>query len=317
MRYTIPLLLASVAATPALADVQVVTDISPIHSLVAQVMGDTGTPDLILPPGSDPHHFQLKPSQAGAIQDADLVIWLGPEMTPWLTAALKARGGEELELLHVDGLTQRQYAEGAHEEHDHDDHDHAHDHEHEHEHEHDHGEGEEHHHHEGLDPHAWLNPDNVLVWLDAIEGKLSEMDPTNAEAYAANAKAAEDDIRALDADLTEQLAPAKGKPFVTFHDAYGYFTDHYDLTSAGAISPGDASSPSARRLAEIREQAGPATCIFPEVQHDPKLAQQMADDAGVTLGQPLDPEGAQLTAGPQLYGQLMHGLADTLTACLK
>ncbi|WP_435166525.1 zinc ABC transporter substrate-binding protein [Falsirhodobacter sp. 1013] len=317
MRYTISLLLASVAATPALADVKVVTDISPVQSLVAQVMGDTGTPDLILPPGSDPHHFQLKPSQAGAIQDSDLVIWLGPEMTPWLSAALDARSGEELELLHIDGLTTRQYAEGEHE-HEHEHEHEAHDHGHEHNADHDHSEeGEEHHHHEGLDPHAWLNPDNALVWLDAIAAKLSEMDPENAEAYAANAKAAGAEITSLDADLTTQLADLHGRPFVTFHDAYGYFADHYDLSPAGAISPGDASSPSAQRLAEIREKAGPATCIFPETQHDPKLARQMADDAGVQLGGALDPEGSQLSPGPQLYAQLMHGLADTLTACLK
>jgi len=314
MRYTISLLLATLA-TPALADVKVVTDISPVHSLVAQVMGDTGTPDLILPPGSDPHNFQLKPSQAGALQNADLVIWLGPEMTPWLTSALGALNGNALELLHVDGLQARQYAEGHdHEGHDHaggeDDHGHAH-------HDHDQGHEGHDHSHDGLDPHAWLDPENATLWLDVIARELSQIDPGNAAAYAANAATAKYDIQQLDADLTAQLASVKDKPFVVFHDAYGYYADHYGLTVAGAISAGDASSPSARRLTEIRAEAGPATCIFPEVQHDPKLAEQMAQDAGVKLGPELDPEGSKLSPGPRLYGELMQGLADTLTDCLN
>ncbi|WP_128254581.1 zinc ABC transporter substrate-binding protein [Falsirhodobacter deserti] len=308
MRYSISLLMASLA-TPAIADVTVVTDIAPVQSLVAQVMGET--PEVILPPGSDPHRFQLRPSQARAVQNADLAIWLGPEMTPWLETTMEGRSGEALELLHVDGLHAREYGD------DHAEHAHGHDeHEHEHEHEHDDHGHDGHHHHDGLDPHAWLDPANAMLWLDVIATRLSEVDPANAETYAANAAAAKQDIDALDGAIAQQLAPVADKPFVVFHDAYGYFTDHYGLTLAGSISAGDASSPSAARLAGIRQDAGPATCVFPEEQHDPKLAEQMASDAGVRLGGALAPEGAGLEAGPQLYAQLMQGLADTLTECL-
>lgn len=338
MRYTMSLLLASLAATPALADVKVVTDIAPVQSLVAQVMGETGSPDALLPAGSDPHHFQMKPSQAGALQDAELVVWLGPEMTPWLDGAMGSRDGQSLQLLHVDGIETRQYGthdHAEHEGHDHEGHDHAHeghgheghhhghsDHDHGHEghdhaHEgHDHAHDEEHHHHEGLDPHAWLNPDNAIVWIDAIAAKLSELDPASAETYAANAAEAKEQIAALDAELAAQLQPVQDKPFVVFHDAYGYFTDHYGLLPAEAISPGDASSPSAQRLAAVRETA--SGCVFPETQHDPKLAQQVAQDAGLELGQPLDPEGSLLGGdAADLYPRLMRNMADTLTNCLN
>lgn len=299
MRYTISLLLAT-AAFPAFADVSVVTDIPPVQSLVATVMGKT--PEVLLPPGSDAHNFQLRPSQARGLANADLVVWVGPEMTPWLAGTLDGIGGDgaRLGLLKADGVTLRDYAE---------DHDHGHDHDHDHEH---HG-----HSHDGHDPHAWLDPHNASVWLDAIAAELSKLDPDNAATYAANAAAGKESIAALDTEITAQLAPIKDKPFIVFHDAYGYFAEHYGLTVAGAVSLGDASSPSAARLSEITKAAGGAVCLFPEVQHDPKLVTQMAGDTGVTVGDALDPEGSALDAGPELYANLMHGLADTLTGCLS
>ena len=63
-----------------LADVpRVVTDFGPVQSLVMQGMGDLGQPEQLLPAGGDPHDFQLKPSQAAALGQADLIIWAGPE----------------------------------------------------------------------------------------------------------------------------------------------------------------------------------------------------------------------------------------------
>lgn len=291
MRYTISLLLAT-AAFPAFAEVSVVTDIPPVQSLVATVMGKT--PEVLLPPGSDAHSFQLRPSQARGLSNADLVVWVGPEMTPWLAGTLDGIGGEgaRLGLLEADGVSLREFAE---------DHDHDH-------------EGHSHH---GHDPHAWLDPHNASVWLDAIAVELSKLDPENAATYTANAAAGKESIAAMDAEIAAQLAPVKDKPFIVFHDAYGYFADHYGLTVAGAVSLGDASSPSAARLSEITNAAGGAACLFPEVQHDPKLVTQMAGDTGVTVGDALDPEGASLEAGPELYADLMRGLAGTLTDCLS
>ena len=88
MRYIITFCLA---ASPALAEVpRVVTDIPPVHALVAQVMGDLGTPELLLAKGADEHDFQLKPSRAGAVAGADLVVWLGPELSPGRESGLEA-----------------------------------------------------------------------------------------------------------------------------------------------------------------------------------------------------------------------------------
>lgn len=332
MRYIIT---AALAATPAVAEVpSVVTDIPPVHALVAQVMGDLGQPDLLLTKGADEHDFQLKPSQAGAVADADLVVWIGPELTPWLDSAMTTRpeGAAALALLDADATERRAYgeaakghnhaAEEAHAEEGHDHEAEGHDHAEEaHAHEgHDH-EGHDHggHAHDGTDPHAWLDPENGQAWLGLIAARLGELDPANAATYSANAAAAAADLAALDATITARLAAVKDKPVVTFHDAYGYFGAHYGLNFAGSVSLGDAASPGAARLSELRAsmEAGEVLCIFPEVQHDPALVVQMAEGTGAKIGGALDPVGSSLEPGPGAYAALLTSIAETIVTCLE
>jgi zinc transport system substrate-binding protein len=326
MRYTISLLCASAAAAalaaPAPAEVpRVMTDIPPVQSLAAQVMGDLGTPGVLLEAGANAHDFQLRPSQVAELAEAGLVIWVGPEMTPWLDRTLDglSDGGARLGLLAAPGTTTRAFGPAAdknHGEHDHD-HDHG-DHDHAEEASHDHSAEGHDHAHDGTDPHAWLDPGNAQVWLAAIAAELSRLDPGNAAVYAANAGAAAEQIAALDADIAARLEPVADRPFVVFHDAYGYFADHYGLTVAGAIALGDAASPGAAHLKELQGglAAGQALCIFPEANHDPKLVGVMAEGTAVKVGGALDPEGSSLDPGPGLYAALLGGMAETLTACL-
>lgn len=304
MRHALFALIAAMAATPAFAEVpKVVTDFIPAQGLVAMVMGDLGQPEMLAGQGANAHDMQLRPSQAAALAGAGLVVWIGPEMTPWLDRALDGLGGgAELRLLAVPGTHLRDYAE-AEEGHDHDD-----------GHDDDHDEG---HAHAGTDPHAWLDPGNAPVWLDAIAAELSRLDPANAPAYAANALRAKATVAATDAELSGRLAGVKDRPFVVFHDAYGYFSAHYGLTVAGAVAQGDASAPGAARLAGLRARvAAGAVCLFPEAGHDPGHLAQLADATGVRIGAPLDPEGTAIRPGPDAYPALLRQLSDALLGCL-
>ncbi|MDH3264145.1 MAG: zinc ABC transporter substrate-binding protein, partial [Paracoccaceae bacterium] len=109
------LALALLAAPAAAAPPQVVADTAPIHALAAQVMGDLGAPVLLIDQGGDPHSFQLRPSQVRALAEAELVFWVGPELTPWLERALEGTGiaGEAVALLDAEGARVRVY-DGAH-----------------------------------------------------------------------------------------------------------------------------------------------------------------------------------------------------------
>ncbi len=337
MRYTISSAMASLLlALPTLAAAEVprvVTDIPPVQSLVAQVMGDLGTPELLLAKGADEHDFQLRPSQMGAISGAGLVVWIGPELTPWLDRALRSAGGgvPQLALLDAAGTAVLPYGEGAEDEHGHEEgEDHGGD---------DHGadaqgaddgqdhgpatedeaEGDHDHHHGATDPHAWLDPGNAETWLGLIAAELSRLDPDHAAIYAANAAAARTRITALDAEVAALLAPVKDKPFITFHAAYGYLTHHYGLEAAGSVALGDAATPGAARLQALRDRlaGGGVLCAFPEIQHNPKLLAQVMEGSGTRLGGALDPVGSGLEPGPAAYDTLLRAIATTLGDCLK
>lgn len=297
-------LILALAALPTLAAAEVpkvVTDIPPVQSLVAQVMGDLGTPAMLLDRGANAHSYQMKPSQARSLQDADLLVWIGPEMTPWLERAAAAAGPRtSLSLLHAEGTHLRDFDTDA-------DHDHGHE------------EGaEEDHHHEGLDPHAWLDPDNAALWLDRIARELTALDPDHGPAYAANAEAARGRIAQMDATIRAELTPVAARPFVVFHAAYGYFAGHYGLNVAGSLSLGDAADPGAAHLAGLRAELvqDAVVCAFPEANHDARPIDRLIEGTGVRVGAALDPEGSQLDPGPELYRTLIQGLSDTIRNCL-
>ncbi len=325
-------ILAALAAPASAAPPRIVADTAITGALVAQVLGDLGEPHVLLPSGASVHHYQMRPSDAQALQSAGLLVWFGPELTPWLDRAAGSSGtnAPQLKLLDANDVTLRSYAEDGHhehgeghdhEEHDHEEHDHDHedhDHAHEHEHEHEHEHGDDHH-HDGKDPHAWLNPANAAPWLSAIADELSELDPDNAATYAANAEAATQDYVALDQRMAQQLSPLKDKSFVVFHDAYGYFTEHFGLRPAIAVSLGDATAPSAARLSEVRSQIAEsgASCAFPEYGHDPKLIDTVIEGSDVGMGDELDPAGAGLSPGPTLYRDVLQQMTDTLSTCIN
>ncbi len=355
MRY--PLALAcSLAATPLSAqDVHVVTDLPVTQSLVEMVLGGHGTAEALLDRGADAHSFQLRPSQAQALAQAGLVIWTGDQMAPWMSRAIAGPGGdaEAVALLEVDGVMLRAFGQDAeaqrdahahanrddahgdkhgpdHDEtHAHDDNGHDHDEAPGHD-DHDHADhdtaaahadapakAEHDHDHGGADPHAWLNTRNAAVWIDAIAAELAAHRPDHAAAFAANADAAKAEIAALTAELQDTLAPARDMAFVTFHDAYGYFVDQFDLTQAGTIALGDAASPGARRLAALRRtlQQDDVGCIFPEANHDPALVDTVAEGTDVRSGAALDPAGTTLAPGADLYPRLMRAMADAIADC--
>nr|WP_205049019.1 zinc ABC transporter substrate-binding protein [Paracoccus sp. SY] len=299
MRMTLSAL-GLLAAGPVLAEPpQVVVDTPVTASLVQQVMGDLGQVQVLLPKGASAHHHQMRPSDARGLQDAGLLVWTGPELTPWLDRAASLVGGDvaQLRLLDVPGTHLRGYDDG-------------HDHDHDHDHDHAHG---------GVDPHAWLDPDNAQAWVAAIADTLEKADPDNATAYRQNAAAAAEEIRRLDQDLRAQLQPHAGATFVVFHDAYGYFTEHFGLEPAIAVSLGDASTPSAARLKEIRARItdGHAICAFPEYGSEPKLVQAVTEGSSIRAGSELMPEGGDLEPGPQLYGQILAQMAGTISDCLS
>ncbi|ODS57130.1 MAG: zinc ABC transporter substrate-binding protein [Agrobacterium sp. SCN 61-19] len=336
--------------TLASAAPDVVVSIKPVHSLVASIMKGVGEPSLIVEGAASPHTYSLKPSNARALENADLVFWVGPGLEAFLEKPLEAlpKNAKVVELEDAPGLTKLPFREGgAFEAHDHDEdgeeaHDHGHDdhrhgetaeagHDHDHGHGHDHGHaheekaaeaGHEHDHddhaHGGTDMHLWLDPANAKAMAAEIAKSLVEVDPSNTSTYEANLTAVNAEIDALDTEIAAQLKPVLDKPFIVFHDAYQYFENHYGVRVAGSVTVSPETMPGAERLSTIQakiKELG-AACVFAEPQFEPKLIGVVTEGTQAKSGV-LDPEGGALDAGPALYGQLMRNLATSMSTCLS
>lgn len=335
MKFAAALLLSSAAmiAAPSAyaAAPDVVVSIKPIHSLVAAIMKGVAEPKLIVDGAASPHTFTMKPSNARTLEGADMVFWVGHGMEAFLEKPLEALASKAtvVTLEDAPGLEKLPFREGgAFEAHDDGDHGHDHAHAHEEGHDHQHEDGEKHadhddHGHEGhdhgaFDTHLWLDPMNAKAFAAEIEKQLVQADAENAATYQKNAADLIKQIDAMDAEIKTTLSPVKDKPFIVFHDAYQYFEHHYGVKVAGSITVSPETMPGAERVKQIHEkvtQLG-ATCVFAEPQFEPKLVKVVTEGTPAKSAT-LDPEAATLTAGPDLYFDLMRGLATSMKTCLS
>ncbi len=308
-------------AVPVRAEVpQVVTDIAPVQSLVAQVMQGVGEPALILPPRASPHGYAMRPSEARALAGADLVVWVGPALTRWLAEpiATLAPGAVTLTLLETpdlhllrfregDGFSDRPHAHDADIGHDDDaEHDDA---------EHDKDPGQETT--RDIDPHLWLDPRNGALWLGQIAQALTALDPENAETYAANAAAGQAALVTLEQRIAAQLTPLRDRPFIVYHDAFHYFEARFGIEARAAVSDSEAATPGAARIARLRDEVRDtgAVCAFAEPQFNTGLLDTVTEGREVRSAI-LDPLGSTLTPGPALYPTLLAQMADVMAQCL-
>lgn len=329
-------LLAALPLVAAADAPRVAVDIPPVYSLVAKVMGERGDPELFIQPGASPHGYSLRPSEAQSLNDADLVVWVSDALTPWLSGPIDNLAGDarHLELMAVPGITTLEYREGAtfalndgdehghgHHDHDHHEHDHG-DHEHHHyadshdESGHDHDHHGHDHSHTGMNPHAWLDPANARRWLDAIAEQLSEIDPDNAAYYRENAAQGKEDLTSLQEHIQDRLANSADTRFIVFHDAYQYFEEAFNVQAAGAISIGDASSPSPARIEELQTLVNDEKiqCVFSEPQFNPQMVHNVFGDTSAYIGV-MDPLGVGLTLDAGLYDALLEQLANEIARC--
>src|SRR5687768_16653802 len=216
------------AAGPVEAKVpNVVASIAPVHSLVAAVMQGVGEPVLLVPANVSDHDYALKPSDLRKIEGADLVVWIGEPLETYLVKPIASEGLTNLELIGIEGADPHPFAStgeaaeraDAHEETTAEIHGH-----------------EEEHGHLGLDPHIWLDPIRAASIVEAVANRLAALDAEHADSYRQNAAMTIADLKTLDANIRQQLAPLAAKPFVTFHDGYSYFVERYGLNQVGELT---------------------------------------------------------------------------------
>jgi zinc transport system substrate-binding protein len=333
--------------TPANAELKVVTSIKPIHSLASYLMDGIGKPELIVDGYASPHGFSMKPSHAKMLQNADLIFWVGEDLENFLEKPLKsiAKKAEKIELIEIKGLNVLKFRErNIFDEHDHDDHGHDdhgkkeddhddHDHDdhgkkeddhddHDHD---DHGKKEEHddhddhdehegHAHGEFDPHIWLDTMNAKAMLNEMAEHLIENDPKNEAKYKSNLDKALKDIDKLTIEVMTELNNSVSS--IVFHDAYQYFEKRFNVNVLGAFTVNTDVMPGAEQLAEIREiiEHDKVACVFSEPQFNPDIINAVAKDMKIKTGV-LDPLGATLDSGKDLYFKLIRNMSASFKGC--
>ena len=297
------------------AEPQVAASIKPVHSLVAGVMQGVGEPVLLVSGGASPHDYSLKPSEARAINQAQVVFWIGPDLESFLVRPLDNVKDQVrvVALLDAPGVTVLPLREGgAWEPHPYgrDGHDH--------EQEADDDNGHGHAHAADRDAHVWLDPVNAMAMVRQIMNVLGEVDPAHHADYQRNGAALIERLAQLNRQLAADLAPVKEQPYLVFHDAYQYFEQRYGLNAIGSVVVSAERRPGARRVAEIQARIRDlqARCVFSEPQFQPALVETIIAGGAVRRGV-LDPMGAELPPGPDAYFQLLQGLATALRTCLS
>lgn len=266
-------------------------------------MALTGNDDAhrLLPDNASPHGFQLKPSDLVALQQADLVIWIGPSLEAFMQKPLGLLRQDQ-KVLRLDSLSgilllpRRQNQHFA-------THDHGHDHGHD-----DHG---------ITDPHLWLDPDNIKVMAKAITDELARINPEKAAFYHDNNHALHLRLDGLTSQINDILAPIQKAPFIVFHDGYQYFEKRFSLKAVGALTLNPETPPGVRQLRDIQQiiKTTGARCIFAEPQFSQKLVRVISDGSGAKIGL-LDPLGRAQKLDAEQYPAMMLALAHSFRDCL-
>lgn len=269
---------------------QLLASIKPLALIAQEVAGDKAQVDTLLPVTASPHDYPLKMSDHRRLRDADLILWVGPELESFLGRSLASiPAAKVIATYELPGLHWPQGATAD------DGHQHA------------------NHQHSAGDPHLWLDPRNAQVIARALAVKLAALDPQFAREYHANAERFAARAQQLDQQLSRQLAPVKTQGFAVYHEGYSHFVGRYGLHQVGYVTYAPERRPGARHLKELHEvlkQEG--KCLFVEPYYQVDSMEAMAKSMGLRIGV-LDPIGDQQVSS---YPALMEKLGQSFLTCL-
>lgn len=261
---------------------RVVASIKPLALIAAEI---TDAAEPLIPAGASHHEFALRASHMRRLQEADLVLWVGPGLEAFLPGALRDKPASQV--LRLDQLAGLQWPAAA--------------------------SAEAHGHHHGRDLHLWLNPHNAVVVAGTLAERLAQADPERADQYRQRARRFAERMQVLDAELQRQLEPLRERGFAVYHDAYNHFVTRYGLRQIDYITLTPDQRPGARHIHHLGEALENAVCLFTEPGAGDATVEALARRLQLSVGQ-VDPLGG--SADIQRYHQLLTAMAEDFSACL-
>ncbi|MEN4804876.1 zinc ABC transporter substrate-binding protein ZnuA [Pantoea agglomerans] len=289
------------------AQANVVASLKPVGFIAAAIADGVTPVDVLLPDGASEHDYSLRPSDAKRLKNADLVVWVGPEMEAFMAkSAAELPAQKNLAMVNIDGVKPLLISGGEDED------------------EHTAEKSEEqdtdahHHHHGEFNMHLWLSPEIARKTAVAIHGKLLELMPQDKAKLDANLQQFEVALADTDKRVSAQLAPVRNKGYFVFHDAYTYFEKQYGLSPTGHFTVNPEIQPGAQRLHQIRTQLveQKAVCVFAEPQFRPAVIDAVARGTQVRKGT-LDPLGTDISLSKDSYVKFLSQLSSQYESCLN
>ncbi len=273
---------------------EVLTSVKPIHLITQELTTGVAKSSYIISAGASPHDYALRPSDIKSIKRANLVIWFGDDLEPFLAKVLESKRNV-ITLSQLNSVDFRSYQTG----HDEKGHDH-------------HG-----HNHQGLDPHFWLGPNQAKVVAKEITQQLVKLDPLHSDEYQFNLRRFQSSVDNAIEQITSELASVQGHGYFVFHDAYGYFEETFSLNNLGHFTVSPDRKPGAKTLIGIRNKlhAGNVYCVFSEPQFKPSVIESVTRGTDVAIGQ-LDPLATEIEEKAGAYAEFISGLGQEFKRCL-
>jgi ABC-type Zn uptake system ZnuABC Zn-binding protein ZnuA len=267
----------------------ILTTTTILADVTKNVVGDRYRVGSLLPVGADPHSYQPAPQDVAKISRSKVLVINGAEYEHFLEGLIESADGQRPIIEASLGLRLLTDTESEY----------------------------------GVDPHLWLDPNNVISYVENIREGLAEFDPQGAEIYDSNANAYIAQLQDLDAWINGQIAPIdpQQRLLVTNHEALGYFADRYGFRVVGTVLEGTSSeaSPSAEQMAALVEQIKlyEAPAIFLDASDNPQLAQQIAAETGVRVVTDLHIESLTEDAPASTYIGMMRDNVTKIIEALK
>lgn len=271
-----------------------------LADIAQNVAGERAVVESLIPAGVDPHAFEPTPRDIAAISHSDLLIVNGAGLEQWLERTLKAAGGSRLTVEASAGLASRTPKAGEL------------------------AVLEDGHDQGAVDPHFWLDPLNVVRYVENIRDGLIQVDPQGKEVYTQNAAGYIEKLKELDSWISEEVQqiPPERRQIITNHESFGYYADRYGFTITGTIIPSVSSSasPSAQQLARLVDtiRAAHAPAVFLETGSSSQLAGQVAQETGIKVVTGLYTHSITDAAGEApSYLEMMRANTEKFVAALK
>lgn len=272
----------------ATASIRVVTTIEPLTLIARAVAGEAASISTLIEKQDSAHHFTLSPGDRLAIENADVMLWVGPDFEIFLNTMMNRLVDQSLlTAVSLPGMTLHRLDD------------------------------------ETIDPHVWLDPDNVRVIAGAIADEFVRLDPENRERYAENLRAFIQELERIATEINNELAELPDFNFAVYHNAYQYFERRFGLAHAVALVHNPEVAPgiqqTLRTQAQVREAV--PTCVLLEPDYSPALlatlmgasnAQQIIVDL---LGYDLDTTAVTAAAARGNYEQLLDTIAASIAQC--